>query len=85
MIKVYVEADGLHQDEFLRGDHPATLFKGSIATASLEAAVINAKYVNSNSLDRISRDFKGEWDPAFKADSVQLDGMDCREAFPADL
>lgn len=58
IIKVYVGTDGLHQDEFLRGDHPNTLFRGSIATASLEAAVINAKYVNSNPLDRISRDFK---------------------------
>ncbi len=58
VIKVYVGTDGLHQDEFLRGDHPNTLFQGSIATASLEAAVINAKYVNSNPLDRISRDFK---------------------------
>ena len=50
--------DGLRQDEFLRGDHPNTLFRGSIATASLEAAVINARYVNSNPPDRISRDFK---------------------------
>ena len=58
VIKVYVGTDGLHQDEFLRGDHPAALFKGSIASASLEAAVINAKYVNSNPLDRISRDFQ---------------------------
>lgn len=58
IIKVYVGTDGLHQDEFLRGDHPNTLFRGSIATASLEAAIINAKYVNSNPLDRISRDFK---------------------------
>ncbi len=58
IVKVYVGTDGLHQDEFLRGDHPNTLFRGSIATASLEAAVINAKYVNSNPLDRISRDFK---------------------------
>lgn len=58
IIKVYVGTDGLHQDEFLRGDHPATLFKGSIATPSLEAAVINAKYVNSNPLDRIARDFQ---------------------------
>lgn len=48
VIKVYVGTDGLHQDEFLRGDHPRTLFRGSIATASLEAAIINAKYVNSN-------------------------------------
>ena len=27
IIKVYVGTDGLHQDEFLRGDHPKTLFK----------------------------------------------------------
>ena len=58
IIKVYVGTDGIHQDEFLRGDHPKTMFKGSIATPSLEAAIINAKYVNSNPLDRISRDFK---------------------------
>lgn len=58
VIKVYVGTDGAHQDEFLRGDHPETMFKGSIATPSLEAAIINAKYVNSNPLDRISRDFQ---------------------------
>ena len=38
--------------------HPQTLFKGSIATPSLEAAIINSKYVNSMPLDRISRDFE---------------------------
>ena len=58
IIKVYVGTDGVHQDEFLRGDHPETMFRGSIATPSLEAAIINAKYVNSNPLDRISRDFQ---------------------------
>ncbi len=58
IIKVYVGTDGLHQDEFLRGDHPGTLFRGSIVTPSLEAAIINAKYVNSNPLDRIARDFQ---------------------------
>ena len=58
IIKVYVGIDGVHQDEFLRGDHPGTLFRGSIAPPSLEAAIINAKYVNSNPLDRISRDFE---------------------------
>ncbi len=58
IIKVYVGTNGAHQDEFLRGDHPETLFRGSIATPSLEAAIINAKYVNSNPLDRISRDFE---------------------------
>ena len=54
VVKVYVGTGGSHQDEFLRGDHPDTLFRGSIATPSLEAAIINAKYVNSNPLDRIS-------------------------------
>ena len=58
IVKVYVGTGGRHQDEFLRGDHPVTLFRGSIATPSLEAAVINAKYVNSNPLDRIERDFQ---------------------------
>ena len=58
VVKVYVGTGGSHQDEFLRGDHPDTLFRGSIATPSLEAAIINAKYVNSNPLDRISRDFQ---------------------------
>ena len=58
IVKVYVGTDGLHQDEFLRGDHPATLFRGSIATPSLEAAIINTKYVDCNPLDRISREFQ---------------------------
>lgn len=58
VVKVYVGTDGMHQDEFLRGDHPNTLFRGSIATPSLEAAIINAKYVNGNPLDRIARDFQ---------------------------
>ncbi len=58
VIKVYVGTDGMDQDEFLRGDHPDTLFRGSIATPSLEAAITNAKYVNGNPLDRIARDFQ---------------------------
>ncbi len=58
ITKVYVGTDGMHQDEFLRGDKPKALFRGSIATPSLEAAIINAKYVNSNPLDRIARDFQ---------------------------
>lgn len=35
VVKVYVGTGGKHQDEFLRGDHPATLFRGSIATMVL--------------------------------------------------
>ena len=41
-------------------DHSDTLFRGNTATASLETAIINAKYVNSNPPDRVSRDFKAD-------------------------
>ena len=58
IIKVYVGTDGLHQDEFLRGDHPDTLYRGSIATPSLVAGIINSKYANSSPLDRTSREFQ---------------------------
>ena len=58
VIKVYVGTDGLRQDEFIRGDHPKTLYRGSVATTSLLAAVINSKYVNSTPLDRMSREFQ---------------------------
>lgn len=58
VIKVYVGTDGLHQDEFLRGDHPNVLFRGSLATPSLVAGIINAKYVNANPLDRTAREFQ---------------------------
>lgn len=57
-----METDGLHQNEFLRSNRSNTLFRGSIATASLEAAGVNAKYVNSNPLNRISRDFQPVYD-----------------------
>ena len=52
------------------------MFKGSIATPSLEAAIINAKYVNSNPLDRISRDFQANGLNLSKTDDVKLDGVD---------
>lgn len=58
IIKVYVGTDGMHQDEFLRGDHPYTLYRGSIATPSLLAGIINSKYVNSSPLDRTAREFQ---------------------------
>ena len=58
IIKVYVGTNGLHQDEFLRGDHPDILYRGSIATPSLLAGIINSKYVNSSPLDRTAREFQ---------------------------
>ena len=58
IVKVYLGTDGLHQDEFIRGDHPKKLFRGSYATSSLISAIINTKYVNSNPLERISKEFQ---------------------------
>lgn len=57
-VEVYVGTDGLHQDEFLRGDHEPGLFRGSIATPSLVAAIINGKYTNALPLYRIEQEFK---------------------------
>lgn len=34
-VDVFVGTDGYHQDEFMRGDRPKDLFRGSIATPSL--------------------------------------------------
>ena len=57
-VDVVVGTTGLHQDEFLRGKRPVDLIPKSLATSSLEAAIINAKYTNANPFDRIEQDFK---------------------------
>ena len=56
-VDVFVGTDGYHQDEFLRGDRPKDLFRGSIATPSLLASILNVKYVNSAPLHRIEQEF----------------------------
>lgn len=56
-VDVYVGTDGEHQDEFMRGDRPKDLFRGSIATPSLVASILNVKYVNSAPLHRIEQEF----------------------------
>ena len=56
-VDVVVGTDGIHQDEFLRGDRPKDLLKNSILTPSLAAALINAKYVNAMPLDRMEKEF----------------------------
>ena len=56
-VEVYVGTDGDHQDEFMRAEHPKSLIRNSIATPSLEAAVMNAKYVNAMPLYRIEQEF----------------------------
>jgi hypothetical protein len=57
-VEVYVGTDGLHQDEFFRGDRPKDLLRNSILTPSLAAAILNGKYVNSLPFDRIEQEFK---------------------------
>ena len=56
-VDVFVGTDGYHQDEFMRGDRPKDLFRGSIATPSLVASILNVKYVNSAPLHRIEQEF----------------------------
>lgn len=53
-----VGTKGKHQDEFISADHPKSLFRNSIATESLVAAIDNAKYVNALPLNRISQEFE---------------------------
>ena len=57
-VDVAVGTDGLHQDEFARGDRPKDLLRNSIVTPSLGAAILNAKYVNSIPFNRIEQHFK---------------------------
>lgn len=57
-VDVAVGKSGDHQDEFLRGDRPKDLLRGSLVTHSLEAAIMNAKYVNSLPLARIEKEFE---------------------------
>ena len=56
-VHVYVGTDGDHQDEFIRGDRPKDLFRNSISTPSLVAAIMNAKYVNAMPIHRIEQEF----------------------------
>ena len=56
-VEVYVGTDGIHQDEFMRGDRPKDLIRNSIVTPSLGAAILNGKYVNAIPLYRIEQEF----------------------------
>ncbi len=54
-VKVYA---GKKTDEIVRAPHPGCLLKGSLVSPSLEAAVINAKYVNAVPLYRQEQEFE---------------------------
>ena len=57
-VEVYVGTAGDHQDDFLRGKHAPGLFRGSILTPSLQAAIINGKYSNAMPLYRIEQELE---------------------------
>ncbi len=53
-VAVYAGMDG---QTIIRGDRPVDLLRNSIATPSLEAAIINSKYVNAIPLYRLEQEF----------------------------
>lgn len=54
-VKVYA---GKKTDEIVRAPHPEGLLKGSLVSPSLEAAIMNAKYVNAMPLYRQEKEFE---------------------------
>ena len=54
-VKVYA---GKKTDEIVRAPHPESLLRGSLVSPSLEAAVMNAKYVNAVPLYRQEQEFE---------------------------
>ena len=54
-VKVYA---GKNTDEIVKASHPECLLRGSLVSPSLEAAVMNAKYVNAVPLYRQEREFE---------------------------
>lgn len=54
-VKVYA---GKNTDEIVKVPHPECLLRGSLVSPSLEAAVMNAKYVNAVPLYRQEREFE---------------------------
>lgn len=54
-VKVYA---GKKTDEIVKAAHPQCLLRGSLVSPSLEAAVMNAKYVNAVPLYRQEQEFK---------------------------
>ena len=54
-VKVYA---GKNTEEIVRAPHPGSLLRGSLVSPSLEAAIINAKYVNAMPLYRQEKEFE---------------------------
>lgn len=54
-VHVYAAKDS---ERIVKADRPSDLLRNSIVTPSLEAAVINAKFVNAVPYDRLSKEFE---------------------------
>ena len=54
-VKVYA---GKETEEVVKAPHPRTLLRGSLVSPSLEAAIMNAKYVNAVLLYRQEQEFE---------------------------
>ena len=54
-VKVYA---GKETEEVVKAPHPRTLLRGSLVSPSLEAAIMNAKYVNAVPLYRQEQEFE---------------------------
>ena len=54
-VAVYAGADN---QTIVKADRPADLFRNSVATPSLVAGILNCKFVNSEPVARLSRDFE---------------------------
>ncbi len=54
-VKVYA---GKETEEIIKAPHPQTLLRGSLVSPSLEAAIMNAKYVNAVPLYRQEQEFE---------------------------
>ena len=55
-VAVYAGA-GKDNQTFIRADRPMDLLRNSIVTPSLEAAIMNSKYVNAIPLNRLEQEF----------------------------
>lgn len=54
-VQVFVSTDGR---TFARGKRPADLLRNSLATPSIVAGIYNAKYVNAQPIQRLSKEFE---------------------------
>lgn len=80
-VKVYVGTNGLHQDEFLRGDRPADPIRNSIATPSMIGAICNGKYVLGLPYERIAAQFQTDGISISKQTMANWVIICCRDYF----